>query len=193
MLAFHQPHYSVRPAELSETSLIGYLRLASLLSLEIPGASLGAIRAVMSRLPDVGPDLIEAGHYFVADQDGDLLGGAGWSVLPLRYRAEHLMDEDGHAARLSLDRGSVLVRGFFLDPDLGRRGAGASLLTRIEAEAAQAGHSAAELIVPASAQIYYRSLGFRPVGRFALKLDGGEVLPLLQMRKCFGPGLAMAA
>jgi GNAT superfamily N-acetyltransferase len=193
MLAFHQPSYDVRPAELTETSLIGYLRLASLLSLEIPEASLGAIHAVMSRLPDVDPDLIGAGHYFVADHDGELLGGAGWSVLPLRYRAEHLMDEGGRPARLSLDRGSVLVRGFFLDPDLGRRGAGASLLSRIEAEAGQAGHGAAELIVPAAAHIYYRSLGFRPVGRLALALKGGESLPLLQMRKCFLPGLAMAA
>jgi GNAT superfamily N-acetyltransferase len=193
MLAFHQPSWHVRPAELSETSLIGFLRLTSLLSLEIPGASLCSIRAVMSRLPDIGPDLIEAGQYFVADHDGELLGGAGWSVLPLRFRAEHLVDEHGRAARLSLVRGSVLVRGFFLDPDLGRRGAGASLLARIEADAGNAGHSAAELLVPASSQLYYRSLGFKPLARFGLHLDRGDMLPLIQMRKSFQPGVAMAA
>ena len=193
MLAFNQPSYEVRRADVAETSLIGYLRLTSLLSLELPGQSLGAIRAVMNRLPDIAPDLIEAGRYFVADADGELLGGAGWSVLPLRFRSEHLVSEDGRAARLSLARGSVLVRGFFLDPDLGRRGAGASLVARIEAEASRSGHTAAELVVPASSQVYYRSLGFRPVGRFGLELHGGDVLPLLQMRKCFQPGLAIAA
>ena len=193
MLAFSQPSYEVRRAEVSETSLLGYLRLTSLLSLELPGQSLGAIRAVMNRLPDIAPDLIDAGRYFVADHEGELLGGAGWSVLPLRYRSEHLVSEDGRAARLSLARGSVLVRGFFLDPDLGRRGAGASLVARIEAEAGRFGHTAAELVVPASSQVYYRSLGFRPVGRCGLELGGGDVLPLLQMRKGFQPGLAIAA
>lgn len=193
MLGFHQPLYRIRAAEVYETSLIGYLRLTSLLSLEVPDRSLGAIRALMERLPDVSSDLIQSGQYFVADHDGELLGGAGWSVLPLRFGAEYLVGEDGRPARLSLSRGSVLLRGFFLDPDLGRRGAGASLLACIEAEAARDGHHAAELIVPATAQLYYRSLGFRAVGRFGLDLDGGEVLPLLQMRKFFQSRLAVAA
>jgi GNAT superfamily N-acetyltransferase len=193
MLAFNQACYEVRRAKASETSLIGYLRLASLLSLEIPDRSLAAIGAVMSRLPDVGPDLIEAGRYFVADHGGELLGGAGWSVLPLRFRADHLIGEDGCAGRLSLGRGSVLVRGFFLDSDLGRRGAGASLMARIEADAASAGFAAAELVVPASSHIFYRGLGFRPIGRLGLDIGSGELLPLLQMRRGFQPGLAIAA
>lgn len=88
MLGFHQPLYRIRAAEVYETSLIGYLRLTSLLSLEVPDRSLGAIRALMERLPDVSSDLIQSGQYFVADHDGELLGGAGWSVLPLRFGAD---------------------------------------------------------------------------------------------------------
>jgi GNAT superfamily N-acetyltransferase len=193
MLAYHQPRFALRQAQASETSLIAYLRLASLLSLEMPDHSLAAIRAVMTRLPDVDAELLATERYVVAESDGDLLGGAGWSALPLSYRAEHLIGEDGRPACLTLDAGAVLLRGFFLDPDLGRRGAGAGLLAHIEADAGSAGYAAAELVVPATSQLYYRSLGFRPVGKLALKLGREDVLPLLQMRRRFPVKLACAA
>jgi GNAT superfamily N-acetyltransferase len=193
MFAFHQPAYHLRAAAASELNLIGFLRLSSLLSLEMPNHTLRAIRSVMSRLPDVEAELIEAKRFFVADHQGELLGGAGWSVLPLSFRAEHLVGPDGGAARLSLAPDAVLVRGFFLDPDLGRSGAGLAVLARIEADAAAAGHNAAELVVPTSSQLFYRSLGFRPVRRLGLALEGGNLLPVTQMRRCFSTGMALAA
>lgn len=193
MLAFNQPSYGVRPALPSETSLINDLRLASLLSLEMPNHSLKAIRAVMCRLPDIDAELVGAERYFVVDHGGDLLGGAGWSVLPSGFQAEHVVGEDGRAASLALGESSVLMRGFFLDPDLGRRGAGASVLARIEADAGRAGHAAAELIVPAWSQLYYRGLGFKPVKKLGLILEKEDVLPLLQMRKGFPVSMAVAA
>jgi GNAT superfamily N-acetyltransferase len=193
MLAFHQPAYRIRRAEAAETGLIGYLRLASLICLEMAGHPLDAIRAVMSRLPDVDADLVAAGRYFVADHAGELLGGAGWSVLPLSFRGDRLIDGSGRPATLSLSDNGVLLRGFFLDPDLGRRGAGASLLAQVEAEIARAGHACAEIVVPASSQIFYRSLGFRPVRELALSIERGGPLPMLQMRKCLPVRLAAAA
>jgi GNAT superfamily N-acetyltransferase len=154
---------------------------------------LEAIRAVMDGLPDIDPALVACGRYFVADHDGDLIGGAGWSVLPLSYRGERLLDETGQRASLMLDPGAVLVRGFFLDPDLGRRGVGARLLARVEADASRMGYDTAEIVVPASSQAYYRSLGFRLVGRLMLELDRSGGLPLLQMRKPLSVRFAVAA
>ena len=93
----------------------------------------------------------------------------------------------------SLDADAVLVRGFFLDPDVGRRGVGADLLAHVEADAARAGYDAAELVVPSAAQVLYRSLGFRPVRRLALRVDGDGLVPLLQMRKRLAVRLAVGS
>lgn len=193
MPALGQSFYRVRPAELHEVGLVSYLRLASLICLEMTSHPLQAIRTLMSRLPDVDADLVAAGRYFVADSDGDLLGGAGWSLLPLSYRGEGLVDAAGFPTRLEMSEKAVLLRGFFLDPDLGREGAAAALFAQIEAEAARAGHAAVELVGPASSQAYYRSLGFKPGRRLGLRLGRGDVLPLLQMRKGLPLRLAVAA
>ncbi len=85
MCAFKQPPTVFRCAAESEAGLVSYLRLASLVCLEMPSRSLEAVRTVMSGLPDVDPALIASGQYFVADMAGELVGGAGWSVPPLSY------------------------------------------------------------------------------------------------------------
>lgn len=184
--------FAVRRAREGEAGLILDLRLASLVAVEMANHPLASVRAVTIDLPDVDAQLLASGRYLVAETEGDLIGGAGWSVLPLRFRGESLVGEDGRPADLTLGGGSVLIRGFFLDPDMGRRGAGAALLAGIEADALRAGYSAAELVAPASAQLFYRSLGFRPVMKRGLSL-GREVLPLVQMRRSFAARYAAAA
>jgi len=181
-VALGPPSYTIRRATPGESELIGDLRLASLLSLEVPGGSLQEISAFIAALPDVDADLVRAGRYFVAERRGELIGGVGWSVLPLGFRPGRLLDEDFRPAALSLDPASVLVRGFFLDPDFGRRAVAAHLLPHMEFDAAQAGHESAELIAPSSAEMLYRGLGFRPVRRLFVMADQGSV-PLVQMRK----------
>jgi hypothetical protein len=187
-----QQSFVIRRAEKSEAGLIRDLRFASLLSFEMQGDPLRWLGAITAALPDVDSDLVRDGRYFVAESGGELIGGAGWSLLPLSFRADRLVEADGRAAALSLDAGAVLVRGFFLDPDGGRRAAAADLLAHLEADAACAGHDAAELVVPSSAEILYRSLGFRPARRLALRVDDGFV-PLLQMRKRLPVRLKSAA
>ena len=191
-MAEAQQSFVIRRAEKSEAGLIRDLRFASLLSFEMQGDPLKWLGAITAALPDVDADLIRDGRYFVAESGGELIGGAGWSLLPLGFRADRLVEADGRAADLSLDAGAVLVRGFFLDPDGGRRAAAADLLAHVEADAACAGHEAAELVVPSSAEVLYRSLGFRPVRRLALRVDDGS-LPLLQMRKRLPVRLKSAA
>lgn len=193
MLAFHQPSYAVRQAVAREATLVSYLRFASLVCLEMPGQPLDAVRTVMSALPDVDPALVRAGQYQVADLNGELIGGAGWSVLPLNFRGERLLDEAGRPATLDLAGNTVLLRGFFLDPDVGRRGAGAALLSQVEAEWLSDGFEAAELVAPAMAEPFYRGLGFRPLRKLQLDMRRTGMLPMLEMRKCLSPRLALAA
>jgi hypothetical protein len=188
-----QGSYAIRRAARAEAGLVAYLRFASLVSLELRKHPLHAIRALMRRLPDADAGLVEAGRYFVADQGGDLIAGVGWSVLPLRFRCRDLLDEHGARIALELGEDAVLLRGFFLDPDQGRRGAGANLLTQVEADILRNRHRSAELIVPAPARAYYANLGFKPVAKLGLRLDGGEPLPLIRMRKPLALPFAVAA
>lgn len=192
MLPFVPPHV-VRPAERHEASLIGYLRLASLLCLEMPGHALEDVGAVMATLPDVDSELIAAGRYMVAERESDLVGGVGCSVLPLGFRGDRLIDEGGRPATPLLGHDSVLLRGFFVDPDLGCNGVGAGLLARVELEAARAGHGSAEALVPSSGQRLYRSLGFKLVRRLGLRVAGADLVPIVQMRKSLALRLAAAA
>lgn len=192
MTALYGQPCTIRPATAPEAGLVSYLRLASLVCLEMSGYSLAAIRAVMSRLPDVDGKLVATGRYYVAERSGDLLGGAGWAELPLRFRAEGLSAEDGGTVAFS-GKGSVLLRGFFLDPDLGRRGAAKRLLTRIEMEVLRAGHAALETFAPATAESFYRGLGFKRVRGLRLDLGRDDPLPLLHLRRDLVPRVALAA
>ena len=187
------PTITIRRAQAADAGLIGYLRFASLLCLEMSQRSLQAVRSLMASLPDVDTRLVSAGSYYVAESAGELVAGAGWSVLPLSFRGDALVDERGDPAPLRLGHSSALVRGFFVDPDLCRCRAGAELLARVEAELFEAGHLGAELIVPLAAEIAYRRLGYRPVRRLGLDVGGGETLPLLQLRKQLSLRLAAAA
>lgn len=188
-----QPNYVLRQAKEGEAGMISYLRLASLLCLEMPGQRLAAIHAFMGSLPDIDAKFLAGGAYVVADKGGELIGGAGWSVLPLGFRSDRLLGENRRPVGFSMGKSSVLLRGFFLDPDMGRRGVGAALLAQIGAEVVGNGYQSAEIIVPAPSQLYYRSLGFRPAAKFVMELDGGDLLPLLQMRKSFCCPFAAAA
>lgn len=193
MLAFTQPPYVFRRASHAETGLVQYLRFASLVCLEMPTRPLHAVRTLMAGLPDVDAGLIEAGNYHVADLGGELVAGAGWSALPLNYRGERLLGEDGRETHLTVENRTALLRGFFLDPDLGRSGVGAALLAHVEAEALRDGYRAVDIVGPTTSQVFYRSLGFKPVKKLALALDHGEMLPMLQMRKSLAAALAVAA
>lgn len=193
MLAFNQPSYAFRRAGREETGLVQYLRFASLVCLEMPAQPLQAVRSFMGGLPDVDAELIETGRYFVADLGGELVGGAGWSALRIGLTGERLVGEDGRVTQLVFQEKVALLRGFFLDPDLGRRGVGAALLAQVESEAARDGYRSLEIVAPATSQIFYRSLGFKLVRKLQLSLDRGAMLPLLQMRKALTVRLAVAA
>lgn len=185
MLALNRPNYLIRSAMKGETGMLADLRMASLLCLEMPNQSLATIRTFMSALPDVDERLVAGGSYSVADKDGDLIAGAGWSPMRRPLQGSRLVGADGKMMNFSVGDDSVLIRGFFLDPDMGRQGAGTTLLSHVQDSAARAGYSAGEILIPASSQLYYRSLGFRSVAAAELKLEGTGSLALVQMRRSF--------
>jgi len=106
--------------------------------------------------------LVSAGRYRVADQDGVLVGGAGW--------------EEG------ADGLSATIRAVFVHPAAHGRGVGASLMGAIEAELARRGIG--RLIVPAALNAvgFHERLGYVPVERQVAEFSGVR-LPCQRMLK----------
>lgn len=102
--------------------------------------------------------MIHDGTYFVAEQEGALVGCGGWSRRRTLFggdagphRDAGLLDPTHEAAR---------IRAFFVDPAHARRGIGRALLERCESEAQAAGFRAFELMATLPGLRLYEALGY---------------------------------
>jgi N-acetylglutamate synthase-like GNAT family acetyltransferase len=140
-------------------------------------AALGTVFGVDRRL-------IEDGTYYVAEDDGRVVGCGGWSrrrsLCGVRGRCleeEAFLDPKVDAAR---------VRAFFIDPEWARRGIGRSILRQCERAIVEAGFRRAELLATLAGEPLYAAAGFTVHRRYDYAMDGGLALPVVQMEKWLG-------
>lgn len=109
--------------------------------------------------------LITSGRYYVAEQDGRLVGGAGW------WPHQQIAD-------------TAVLRSVIVDTASRHNGIAAALMRLAEADAVAAGFT--HLMVPASpaAAPFYRRLGYVGADHDDLVLGGGLRLPYQRMWKC---------
>lgn len=126
--------------------------------------------------------LIRDGTYFVIeDAAGAIAACGGWS------RRRTLFGGDTGAARdesfLDPATDPAKVRAFFVDPAHARRGLGAMLLARSEADAVAAGFRTLELMATLPGQRLYQACGFVATGEVDYPLPGGLTIRFVPMRK----------
>jgi GNAT superfamily N-acetyltransferase len=151
---------------------IGQLQKAFLSTAEIE-----ASRQVMG----LDTQLIADRTYYVAEQDGTLIGCGGWSRRATLFGGDHsvslreprLLDPAHDPAR---------VRAMYTDPAFARRGIGRLILATCEEAAAAQGFSAAELMATLAGEPLYRACGYTAIERIAADVDGIAV-PLVRMGK----------
>jgi uncharacterized membrane protein YfcA len=137
----------------------------------------GALRGAFG----VDSQLLADQTYFVAEQNGSIVGCGGWSFRSTLFggdarsgRDASLLDPAIHAAK---------IRAFFVDPSHARRGIGSLLLDRCEREARAHGFLHAELMATLPGVKLYAAHGYVGTERVSFEVGPDETIEFIPMRK----------
>jgi GNAT superfamily N-acetyltransferase len=142
-----------------------------------PEQTTAAIRYVFG----VDSQLISDGTYYVAVEDGQIVGCGGWSRRRTLYGGDQRPMGEGTVLDPAVD--AARIRAFFVAGSHARQGIGARILT-ICAEAALArGFSRLELMSTLPGIPFYTKLGFQEVRRVIDTLPDGTSVEFAQMTR----------
>lgn len=149
--------------------------------LQAPYYSAAQIEAALGPVFDVDRQLILDGTYFVAEQDGQVIGCGGWSGRHSLYGGgsrrtteDRLLDPLREPARL---------RAFFVHPSWARRGIGRALVHASENAIRAARFTMVELVATLAGEPLYAAHGYAVVERYPISLPDALPLPVVRMRK----------
>jgi GNAT superfamily N-acetyltransferase len=143
------------------------------------------IEAALIHLFGLDTQLINDGTYFVAEVDGQIVGGGGWSRRQTLYGGDQTK---GGAEDPLLDpaRQAARIRAFFVHPGWARRGIGTALMKTCEWAAREASFRALDLVATLPGQPLYASAGFVAIEPVRIPMPGGLTLPAVRMTKHLG-------
>jgi len=170
----------LRKAQLADVPQIEALiaRSARGLSAEYrPSQVEGALRGAFG----VDTQLLADQTYFLAEEDGHIVGCGGWSYRTTLFGGDARADRD--ASTLNPITDAAKIRAFFVDPAHARRGIGSMLLGRCESEARARGFSAVELMATLPGIKLYAARGYAGTTRVHFDVGGGETIEFMPMRK----------
>ncbi|WP_116092062.1 GNAT family N-acetyltransferase [Sphingomonas crusticola] len=150
----------IRPARAPDIPVLEPLITASARALSAGFYSAREIEAAIEHVFGVDSDLVADGTYFVAEEEGEIVGCGGWS------RQRTLFGGDRFAAREPgyLDPASeaARMRAFFVAPGHARKGVATKLLAACEAAAIAAGFTRGALMATLPGVPFYAAHGYRP-------------------------------
>ena len=162
----HLDQLALRPATPADTDAVHRLVAATfprLLKADYPPSVMVTAVPLIAR---ANPRLIASGRFWLAEQDGEVVGVGGWSPL----------GSSGSAAE---------VRQLVVDWRHARQGIGRRLMDRLRAETAAVGARRLEVLATRTAVPFYRSMGFIGRTEVAVSLAPGIVFPAVGMRLRF--------
>ena len=177
----HAAAWPLRVAVKSDIPALQALIPLSVRGLQATYYSSAQMDGALGPLFGVDRQLIRDGTYFVAENNGTLVGGGGWS----RRRSMYGSDQGRHAEDPPLDpaRDPARVRAFFVHPAWARRGIGRSLMTACEDAIVAAGFRTVDIVATLPGVPLYATFGYAEVERFDLAMAGGLGLPVVRMTK----------
>jgi len=129
----------------------------------------------------VDSQLVKDQTYFVADQEGRMVGGGGWSYRATLFGGDARSQRD--SSLLDPATQAAKIRAFFVDPDHARRGIGSLLLERCEQEARAHGFAAVELMATLPGVKLYAARGYRGMPMVRHEVGMGESIEFVPMQK----------
>ena len=163
--------FPIRPAMLADMDAIDGLlgrSYPTLLKADYPPSIL--VTAI-PRMTKAQPALIKSGTYYVAeDPGGTLLGAGGWTfALPGRGTMR--------------ERGRANVRHLVTDPERLRLGVARAIMQHCFAEARQAGATWMHCLATRTAVPFYTAVGFEVIGEVTVPLGPGVDFPAIAMQR----------
>jgi len=137
----------------------------------------GALRGAFG----VDTQLLADQTYFVAEQDGQMVGCGGWSYRSTLFGGDARAGRD--ASTLDPRTQAAKIRAFFVDPASARRGIGSRLLERCEQEARAHGFSQVELMATLPGVRLYAARGYVGAAMVHFDVGRGETIEFIPMRK----------
>ena len=177
---------AIRAARPDEFALLRYLHTASVWCAGARGRAAEEAEAHLRAVPALDRDLVTAGRYFVAEADGEIRGGGGWSAAGRDLASGNLPDS---LAGTFLSPTAAIVRGFFVAPEASAATARA-LLRRIEDDAVRTGCAMAILVASPDGADGYREAGYGEAGPLSVAGRDEPALSLLHLAKHLGTCLA---
>jgi GNAT superfamily N-acetyltransferase len=140
--------------------------------------------ALRNKLLAVDPQLIADGTYFVAEMEGQIVGGGGWSRRRkiVNDGGSDLGDDD----MLDSETEAAKIRAFFVHPDRARLGIGSRLLRASEEATQRAGFRRLELMSTLTGVPLYAARGWHSHEHLEIPLPDRPVYPAIRMTKAVG-------
>jgi N-acetylglutamate synthase-like GNAT family acetyltransferase len=173
--------YTIRKARLDDRDEIQKLIAASARGLSQIDYSDEQIETAITEVFGVDSSLIADETYFVAEQDGELVGCGGWSKRKTLFGGDQFATRD--TRELDPQFEPAKIRAFFVHPRWARQGIAHAILSRCEAEARTSGFHSLELMATLPGVKFYLAYGYEQAEQFDYEMAGGGTLPLVPMRK----------
>jgi GNAT superfamily N-acetyltransferase len=137
----------------------------------------GALRGAFG----VDTQLLADRCYFVAEDDGRLVGCGGWSFRSTLFGGDAQTGRD--SSPLDPRTQAARIRAFFVDPADARRGIGSLLLDHCEQEARARGFTQVQLMATLPGVKLYSARGYVGTDRLRFEVGNGETMDFVPMRK----------
>lgn len=172
----------IRTATGADITALQALIPASVRSLSAGFYDARQIESALTHVFGIDSQLIADATYFVAEDDGLIVGCGGWSKRQTLFggdqskaeRGDPLLDPATDAAR---------IRAFFVHPTHARKGIGKRIIEACEKAARQAGFRTLELAATLPGVPFYLMLGYTTTEQFEYQLADGVPFPLARMVK----------
>lgn len=169
----------VRPATPTDEPALGVLIPLSVRALSRGEYSEAQIESALRHVFGVDTQLIADGTYFVAEEEGTLVGCGGWSRRRTLYGGDQM--KQGEDPLLDPRTDAARIRAFYVHPGWARRGVGSALLEACFAAAREEGFRRLELRATLPGVPLYRALGFEVAERVEAVLPDGVTIPFVRM------------
>jgi len=174
-------NWAIRLAREKDISALEKLIPLSVRELHSPYYSEAQMEAAIGSVFGVDRQLIRDGTYFVAENEGEIIGCGGWSKRKKLFGSDAL--GIGEDTMLDPTRDAARIRAFFVHPNWARHGIGRDILLACEEAMRAHNFTVAEMVATLPGELFYAAFGYTASKRYEIPMANDLMLPVVRMSK----------